>query len=113
MPEETAADRTSRRKRAGKNGDGDCLAPVSSAPGGERVLREAKPVWLRCLHRAEIAGEIVWTAGPWRSSGDWSEQEGWSREEWDIAVSSETGLVLYRLVQDKLGGDWFVEGMYD
>ena len=77
------------------------------------VLREAKPVWLRCLHRAEIAGEIVWTAGPWRSSGDWSEQEGWSREEWDIAVSSETGLVLYRLVQDKLGGGWFVEGMYD
>ncbi len=77
------------------------------------TVREAKPVRLQCQQRAEIAGEIVWTAGPWRSSGDWSEQEGWSREEWDIAVSVETSLVLYRLVQDKLSGNWFVEGMYD
>jgi len=77
------------------------------------TLREAKPVRLRCLEREDVAGEIVWTAGPWRSSGDWSEQEGWSREEWDIAVPAETGLVLYRLVQDKLSGNWFVEGTYD
>ena len=77
------------------------------------TLREAKPVRMRCLQREDIAGEIVWTAGPWRSSGDWSEQEGWSREEWDIAVPAETGLVLYRLVQDKLSGNWFVEGTYD
>jgi protein ImuB len=102
------------------------------------TVREAKPVQLRCLDREDVTGEIVWTAGPWRSSGDWSEQEGWSREEWDIAVSSEnscqlpvpscqtnernrtpynpqpaTCLVLYRLVQDRLSGKWFVEGMYD
>jgi protein ImuB len=77
------------------------------------TLREAKPVRMRCLEREDIAGEIVWTAGPWRSSGDWSEQEGWSREEWDIAVPVETGLVLYRLVQDKLSGNWFLEGTYD
>jgi len=76
-------------------------------------VREAKPVQMRCLQREDIAGEIVWTAGPWRSSGDWSEQEGWSREEWDIAVVAESGLVLYRLVQDKLNGNWFVEGTYD
>jgi protein ImuB len=81
--------------------------------GASVTLREAKPVRVRCLEREEIAGEIVWTAGPWRSSGDWSEQEGWSREEWDIAVPAETGLVLYRLVQDKLSGNWFVEGTYD
>jgi protein ImuB len=77
------------------------------------TLREAKPVRMRCLQREDIAGEIVWTAGPWRSSGDWPEQEGWSREEWDIAVPAETGLVLYRLVQDKLSGNWFLEGTYD
>ena len=77
------------------------------------TLREAKPVRMRCLERDDIAGEIVWTAGPWRSSGDWSEQEGWSREEWDIAMAAEDGLALYRLVQDKLSGYWFVEGMYD
>jgi protein ImuB len=77
------------------------------------TLREAKPWRLCCLQREEIAGDIVWTAGPWRSSGDWSEQDGWSREEWDIAVTAETGLVLYRLVQDKLSGKWFLEGTYD
>jgi protein ImuB len=81
--------------------------------GASVTLREAKPVRLRCLQREDITGEIAWTAGPWRSSGDWSEQEGWSREEWDIAVPTATGLVLYRLVQDKLSGNWFVEGMYD
>ncbi|MFZ0799160.1 MAG: DNA polymerase Y family protein [Terriglobales bacterium] len=106
--------------------------------GASVTLREAKPVRMRCLEREDISGEIVWSAGPWRSSSDWSEQEGWSREEWDIAVPAEsscqlpvsscqsngrepttgdwqpaTGLVLYRLVQDKLSGNWFVEGMYD
>jgi len=81
--------------------------------GANVSLREAKPVRMQCPQRADIAGEIVWTAGPWRSSGDWSEQEGWAREEWDIAVSAGSGLVLYRLVQDKLSGNWFVEGTYD
>ena len=81
--------------------------------GASVTLREAKPVRMRCLEREDIVGEIVWTAGPWRSSGDWSEQEGWSREEWDIAVPAETGLGLYRLVQDKLSGHWFLEGTYD
>jgi protein ImuB len=81
--------------------------------GTNVTVLEAKPVRLRCLEREDIAGEIVWTAGPWRSSGDWSEQEGWSREEWDIAVPNETSLVLYRLVQDKISGKWFLEGMYD
>jgi protein ImuB len=77
------------------------------------TVREAKPVRMRCLEREDAAGEIIWTAGPWRASGDWSEQEGWSREEWDIAVPRESGLILYRLVQDKLNGKWFLEGTYD
>ena len=77
------------------------------------TLREGKPVRLRCREREDIKGEIVWTAGPWRSSGDWSEQEGWSREEWDIAMPAENSFVLYRVVQDKLNGKWFVEGTYD
>jgi protein ImuB len=81
--------------------------------GASVTVRGAKPVRLRCHEREDVDGEIVWTAGPWRSSGDWSEQEGWSREEWDIAISVESGLVLYRLVQDRLSGNWFVEGMYD
>jgi protein ImuB len=76
-------------------------------------VHEGKPVGLKCLHEKEIAGEIVWTAGPWRSSGDWSEQEGWSREEWDIALPLENEVILYRLVEDKLSRNWWLEGTYD
>lgn len=76
-------------------------------------VREGKPVKLKCIHREDICGEIVWSAGPWRSSGDWSEQEGWSRDEWDVAVPVDSGLALYRLVEDRLSRNWFVEGAYD
>jgi nucleotidyltransferase/DNA polymerase involved in DNA repair len=86
------------------------------------ALRDGKPVHLTCPKRKEIHGEILWMAGPWRSSGDWWEQDGWSRDEWDIAMttvasrqSSVIGnsLSLYRLVRDLLSGHWFVEGTYD
>jgi protein ImuB len=76
-------------------------------------VKEGKPVRLKCLHQNEIAGEIVWTAGPWRSSGDWSEHEGWSREEWDVAITIENEVTLYRLVEDKLSRNWWLEGTYD
>ena len=50
------------------------------------LLREGKPAHVICPKRKEIQGEILWLAGPWRSSGDWWEQDGWARDEWDIAV---------------------------
>lgn len=77
------------------------------------ILSEGKPESISCSKRKEIHGEILWAAGPWRSSGDWWEQEGWARDEWDIAVQQETGIALYRLVRDLLSGRWFVEGTYD
>jgi protein ImuB len=68
-------------------------------------------------------------AGPWRSSGDWWEQDGWARDEWDIALQTSVAggqspvasksfadkdsLALYRLVHDLFSGHWFVEGTYD
>jgi len=75
-------------------------------------------------------------AGPWRSSGDWWEQDGWSRDEWDIAIQlpvartqlsvgsgqllfaskpwpEQPNFALYRLVHDLLTARWFVEGTYD
>lgn len=76
-------------------------------------VREGKPIQLQCPDRTEVSGDIIWTAGPWRSSGDWAGQEGWSREEWDIAMFLENGVILYRLVEDRLTRQWWVEGMYD
>lgn len=80
-------------------------------------------------------GTILWSAGPWRSSGDWwteysleqkentapMEQSGpWDREEWDIAVASNgkkssdgDNLGLYRIYRDLATGNWFVDASYD
>jgi protein ImuB len=77
------------------------------------TLHEGKPTFISCPKRKETRGEILWAAGPWRSSGDWWEQEGWARDEWDIAVQEETSIGLYRLVRDLLGGRWLLEGSYD
>src|SRR5580704_4777652 len=77
------------------------------------TLREGRPTFISCAKRKETRGEILWAAGPWRSSGDWWEQEGWARDEWDIAVQEETSIGLYRLVRDLLGGRWLLEGTYD
>lgn len=77
------------------------------------TLQDGKPAYLASLKRKEVQGEILWTAGLWRSSGDWWGQEGWARDEWDIAVQGETGIALYRLVHDLHGGRWFLEGAYD
>jgi protein ImuB len=77
------------------------------------TLCEGRPTFISCLKRRETRGEILWAAGPWRFSGDWWEQEGWARDEWDIAVQEETSIGLYRLVRDLLGGRWVLEGSYD
>jgi protein ImuB len=93
------------------------------------TLRDGKPTHIVCSKRKEIQGEILWMAGPWRSSGDWWEQDGWTRDEWDFAIQSpvasrqssvgsgqwpgKSSMALYRLVHDLLSGRWFVEGTYD
>jgi protein ImuB len=77
------------------------------------TLQEGRPAHIACLKRKEICGEILWAAGPWRTSGDWWEQEGWARDEWDIALQETSGITLYRLVRDLLSGQWRVEGNYD
>lgn len=58
-------------------------------------------------------GEVLWAAGPWRSSGDWWEEDAWIRDEWDIAVQEKSAIVLYRLVHDLIAGVWLLEGTYD
>jgi protein ImuB len=93
------------------------------------TLRDGKPAHVVCSKQKELQGEILWMAGPWRSSGDWWEQDGWSHDEWDIAIHlpvtrrqslaanrplpGKSTLALYRLVHDLLSGHWFVEGTYD
>lgn len=99
------------------------IAETQSAVTAMRILRppatatvtlhDGKPAKVVCPRRKEISGEVLWTAGPWRSSGDWWEQDGWARDEWDIALQNDAGIALYRLVRDLFDGQWRVEGAYD
>jgi protein ImuB len=77
------------------------------------TMQSGKPAHITCSKNKEMQGEVLWASGPWRSSGDWWEQESWARDEWDIAVAEETGIALYRLVRDRLNGRWILEGTYD
>jgi len=81
------------------------------------TLENGQPTFLVC-RKKDVQGEVLWKAGPWRSSGDWWEREAWSRDEWDIALQNSAlrngdAVSFYRLVHDLLGGGWFVEGTYD
>src|ERR1022692_2661741 len=77
------------------------------------TLENGEPVRVVCSKKKEVQGNVLWKAGPWRSSGDWWEREAWARDEWDIALQNTDGVALYRIVHDLLGGGWFVEGTYD
>ena len=60
-----------------------------------------------------IRGEVTACAGPWRMSGEWWSNDGWSRDEWDVAVQQKNGLALYRMYRDLASESWFVEARYD
>src|SRR5271165_4504333 len=93
-------------------------------------LAEGRPFRLASSARNgdqdELQGKILWSAGPWRSSGNWwTEQfasskstdedvQAWNREEWDIALADGDGNVaLYRIYRDAGTGHWFADACYD
>lgn len=94
--------------------------PLLNRPGPSACLSlrmfrppKAARVSLMSSHPAYIAagairGDVVESAGPWRTSGDWWTAEEWSRDEWDISLSDGG---LYRLYCCPRG--WFLEGSYD
>ena len=97
-------------------------------------IEEGRPARLSVEEsgRKELQGRVVWSAGPWRSSGDWwsenintSEADSrgtWDREEWDIALiyknqslaDGETNrMALYRIYRDLATNRWFADASYD
>jgi protein ImuB len=97
-------------------------------------LQDGRPISLSAetkqSSREQLQGKVLWSAGPWRSSGDWwtgnsqpndsnLQQPGsWDREEWDIALLSPSTNVtkevsLYRIYCDLAAGHWFADASYD
>jgi len=60
------------------------------------------------LESSVFQGTIRQARGPWRSSGQWWDNERWNRDEWDVQASNGR---LYRICHQTEG--WFVEGVYD
>jgi protein ImuB len=112
---------------------------------GFRIVRpaEAVRVEMRNEQPARVylrgaRGEVVAASGPWRSSGDWWQEDAWHQDEWDLEIefsaSSPVGAQhrcapsrqdvnktehsgsqhgLYRIYYDSLKQEWFLRGVYD
>ncbi len=117
----------------------DLAAPTLSDTGerSRLALRRLRPAWQLRVSvaegrpvslsaaakpnaRTELHGKVLWSAGPWRSSGDWwtenahQEHRGpWDREEWDIALANDAGVALYRIYRNLANGQWFADASYD
>jgi len=125
----------------GNGNHGPTLSDTSDIPPvALRIFRPSRPVRVQMAEgrpcklvmltldaeRNDLEGKILWSAGPWRSSGDWwaeqsvpsktnsEEAQVWDREEWDIALANDGGSVaLYRIYRDTGTGYWFADASYD
>jgi len=106
-------------KEPGNNGDNARRKPMSAL----RRFRPPQPVRVQIINdrpgtigpprtmangeqmARAVYGEVVWCAGPWRTSGEWWNHEPWEREEWDVAVGSGQWVVGKVAAAKKLSGD--------
>ena len=77
-------------------------------------------------------GHVLAASGPWRTSGDWWQENPWHQDEWDLEVEfaasqkqlqrvgardtrarSDPHRLLYRIFFDALSQSWFLRGVYD
>jgi protein ImuB len=90
---------------------------IAPAPLGLQLRRFRPPLAAKIEFRDEqpavfrsssFGGTITDTRGPFVTSGEWWDQNAWSRSEWDVQISDGA---IYRLVRTPEGH--FVEGVYD
>jgi protein ImuB len=91
---------------------------------GFRVFRPPIPAWVqlqgKCPARVAfqgILGKVIRASGPWRTSGDWWEDQPWQEDAWDLEIHfpSESPPVqgFYRVSYDFRNEKWSVRGVYD
>jgi protein ImuB len=70
-------------------------------------LRDERPAR---IFSQGVYGNVLESAGPWRTSGDWWTPDPWDRDDWDIRLNNGG---LYRICLKRPAEAWFVEGAYD
>jgi protein ImuB len=100
---------------------------------GFRVIRPPMPARVEIgderpvrVYFSGMQGDVVAASGPWRSSGEWWQEDGWDQDEWDLAIDfgvsgglHEKGANawpqcgVYRIYYDAPRRNWLVRGFYD
>ncbi len=82
-----------------------------------RLFRPALPARVRLsgmapknIAASNVNGNVIRSAGPWKTSGEWWASTSWTREEWDVALDDGA---LYRIYQEIPAHEWYVQGVYD
>lgn len=67
-----------------------------------RIIRPPQPLRVELRHAQParvylhgMRGEVIAASGPWRSSGDWWQEDPWHQDEWDLEIefaSSSAGV---------------------
>jgi protein ImuB len=123
-----------QNKRRGKSEPNDKEKfNTRAAVTGLRVMRLAQALRVEVRDEQPVRvywrgmrGEVVAASGPWRSSGDWWQEDAWNQDEWDLAVEFPSSQKqteqkrgeapqygLYRIYYDALRQGWFLRGVYD
>jgi protein ImuB len=103
----------------------DLKQPSNDAPAPppetiRLVIRLFRPVltatvtvaeWIpKHVAAAGVKGNVLHSAGPWKTSGEWWATTAWTREEWDVELDDGA---LYRIFQQPQTRQWYVSGVYD
>src|SRR4029077_16545891 len=59
------------------------LRVVRPAQAVRVEMRDGQPVK---VYLRGMRGEVVAASGPWRSSGDWWQEDAWQQDEWDLEI---------------------------
>jgi protein ImuB len=104
--------RVSRKNKSNGNSSNPKLAMRRFRPPlrANVLTHGGEPVRVSFLN---VRGDVTACAGPWRISGEWWSNDGWRRDEWDVALQQKNGLALYRMYRDLDSDSWFVEARYD
>jgi protein ImuB len=109
------------------------LQEARKVASGFRVIRPSMAVSVEVGEKRPVRvsfdgmqGNVVAASGPWRSSGEWWQEDGWDEDEWDLAIDfglsgnlREKGanpwpqFGVYRIYYHVPRHSWFVRGFYD
>jgi len=92
--------------------DGSAVIPLAL-----RAVRPPRAVEVFCtrdrpefVRGDQLAGRVVYAAGPWRVQGEWWSDGRYVRDYYDAQLSDGC---VYRLYCDLATQGWFVDGVYD